>query len=168
MLEIGFGSGELLAELADCGWQVTGLELSPAMQTVAARRPAQRSAHSARAAACVLAPAQAMPFAAAAFDTVVATFPAPYILQPETLAECARVLRPGGRLVVGGLWVRLQNEHLRRALPVFYADPTLGQIEAIAQHVRAAGLHAYWYTAAARWAAVPILIAQLPASGERM
>ena len=40
------------------------------------------------------------PISDAGFDSVVSTFPSDYITDPQTLAELARVLRPGGRLVV--------------------------------------------------------------------
>jgi len=101
VLEIGFGTGDLLAEMAGHGWQAVGLEPSPAMQRVAARKLRRRGPHVAR----LQGVAQALPFTAGAFDTVVATFPAPYILARETWQEAARVLRPGGRLVIAGLFV---------------------------------------------------------------
>jgi ubiquinone/menaquinone biosynthesis C-methylase UbiE len=41
--------------------------------------------------------AQALPFAPATFDTVLATFPSEYILHPDTLAEVQRVLRNDGQ-----------------------------------------------------------------------
>jgi ubiquinone/menaquinone biosynthesis C-methylase UbiE len=44
--------------------------------------------------------AQALPFPAAAFDTVTATFPADYIFSKFTLDEAYRVLMPEGRLVI--------------------------------------------------------------------
>jgi ubiquinone/menaquinone biosynthesis C-methylase UbiE len=44
--------------------------------------------------------AQALPFPAASFDSLVATFPSEYIADLATLAEARRVLRPGGRLVI--------------------------------------------------------------------
>jgi SAM-dependent methyltransferase len=44
--------------------------------------------------------AGALPFADAAFATVVTTFPAPFVLSPQVQAEIARVLRPGGSWVV--------------------------------------------------------------------
>jgi hypothetical protein len=43
---------------------------------------------------------QLLPFSPASFDSIVAAFPAPYILAPETIDAIRRVLRPGGRLVV--------------------------------------------------------------------
>lgn len=176
LLEIGFGTGELLAELdtaSEAGriranlhedsvavhWQgsVFGLELSPEMHAVTARRLAGSGLSLPR----VLAPAEAMPFSSGSFDTVVSTFPARYILEAATLAECARVLRPGGRLVVAGLWVRLHDERLRRVLPVFYADPPASYLDQIARRIEDAGFRVKWHYERAGWAEVPVLIAEL-------
>ena len=44
--------------------------------------------------------AQHLPFADASFDTVVATFPAEYITDPQTLSEVRRCLSDGGRFIV--------------------------------------------------------------------
>ena len=44
--------------------------------------------------------AQALPFPNSSFDSIVSAFPSEYISDPATLDELARVLRPGGRLVV--------------------------------------------------------------------
>ena len=41
-----------------------------------------------------------LPFAANSFPAAVSTFPTEFIVDPATLAELARVLAPGGRLVV--------------------------------------------------------------------
>jgi SAM-dependent methyltransferase len=178
LLELGFGSGELLAEivaLAAAGQltltAVTGLERSPEMHAVVGARPAippgppNRGVPAPGAmltAATVQGAGEALPFAAGSFDTIVATFPAPYILAPATLAECRRVLAPGGRLVIGGLWVRLQNPTLRRLVPIFYADPSPAQQDALAARVAAAGLSVTWRVESAGWAAVPLLIAEKP------
>ena len=98
VLEIGFGTGALLREMAAAGWQVTGVERSSAMQLQAARGAGRRPLR-------IQAAAQQMPLMASSCDSVVATFPAPYITEAATMAEVARVLKPGGRLVIGGLWV---------------------------------------------------------------
>jgi ubiquinone/menaquinone biosynthesis C-methylase UbiE len=155
ILELGFGTGELLAELARSGKPVFGLELSPAMHAVAVQRLAQEQL----AAPVVRGRAQALPFAAGAYDSVFATFPAPYILERPTLAECARVLRPGGRLVIAGLYVRLRQPLLRRLVPLFYADPAPAQLAALAARVEEAGFHVTWHFPATRWAELPILVA---------
>jgi signal peptidase II len=44
--------------------------------------------------------AESLPFGTAVFDSILATFPAPFIVLPETLTALHRVLRPGGRLVI--------------------------------------------------------------------
>lgn len=107
VLEIGFGTGELLAALARRGYQVVGVELSPAMQRVTARKLRKQGLG---ALPRLRGRSSALPFAAGAFDSVVSTFPSPYILEPDTFAEIGRLLRPpdppkvpGGRLVVVGL-----------------------------------------------------------------
>lgn len=156
LLEIGFGTGELLAELAAQGFDVTGLELSPAMHAVAARHLMQRGAAAPR----IQARAEAMPFAGGSFDMVLSTFPAPYILEPATLRECYRVLRPGGRLIVSGLWVRLADPRLRLLAPIFYADPSPAQMEAITQRVVEAGFRVTWQWEQAGWAELPILVGE--------
>jgi SAM-dependent methyltransferase len=159
VLEIGFGTGELLGELAGLqSIRVTGLELSPQMQAVALRRLADPGGHALR----VQAAAGIMPFGAGSFDTVVTTFPAPYILEPDTLAECARVLQRGGRLAIGGLWVRVRHARLRGSVPLFYADPPAAALAQIAQRVEEAGFQVRWHYEVVGWADIPILIADLP------
>ncbi len=98
VLEIGPGTGVLLAEMARRGLAVCGLEPSPAMLRLAARRLRRLGLR----VPLVRGRAQALPFLDATFDAVLATFPANYILSAETLREAARVLR-SGRLVVAGL-----------------------------------------------------------------
>jgi ubiquinone/menaquinone biosynthesis C-methylase UbiE len=170
LLELGFGTGELLAELARLAaagevsiTTLAGLERAGEMHAVAARRFAAPAVAPREMAAragpfCVQATAEVMPFASGAFDTVVATFPAPYILAESTLAECARVLSPGGRLLIAGLWVRLHDPRLRALVPVFYADPSAAAQETIAQHVAAAGFAVHWQHREAGWADIPILV----------
>lgn len=96
VLELGFGPGHLQARLAGGGYQVFGLDESAQMARQAGGRLRKKN----------LTPrlsrglAQALPFPTGAFDSVVATFPTQYIVDPATLTEIYRVLRPGGRLVV--------------------------------------------------------------------
>jgi ubiquinone/menaquinone biosynthesis C-methylase UbiE len=95
VLELGFGPGHLQLELLAAGYTAAGLDASAQMARTAARR-LRAAGH----APGVHGLAQSLPFAAAAFEGVVATFPTAYIAAPETLAEVRRVLVPGGRLVV--------------------------------------------------------------------
>jgi SAM-dependent methyltransferase len=79
-----------------------------------------------------------LPFCAASFDTVVSTFPTPYIAQSAALRETARVLRPGGRLVVVGLLV--QRERRWSVMPFNLATPSEPGIEACRSLAESAGL----------------------------
>lgn len=95
VLELGFGTGHVQLALA-ARPAAFGLDASPQMAARAARR-LRRHGHTPRLAN---GNAQQLPFRDAAFDTVLATFPAEYILDPATHAELRRVLAPGGRLVI--------------------------------------------------------------------
>jgi ubiquinone/menaquinone biosynthesis C-methylase UbiE len=44
--------------------------------------------------------AQTLPFASSVFDGVISTFPTEYIMDPMTLIEARRVIKPGGKLVL--------------------------------------------------------------------
>jgi ubiquinone/menaquinone biosynthesis C-methylase UbiE len=96
VLELGHGPGHLLAALAKQGFRPVGLDLSPQMGRLARRRFRRAG----MVATLVHGRAQTLPFPVHTFDSVVATFPTPYILDPATLAEVVRVLRPEGRLVI--------------------------------------------------------------------
>ncbi|HSJ55784.1 MAG TPA: methyltransferase domain-containing protein [Anaerolineae bacterium] len=96
VLEVAFGPGHLLAYLAGAGYQVAGLDLSRNMVRLAMRRLRKRRL----AAALVRGRAEELPFAPAAFDAIVLTFPTPFVYDPKWLAQARRVLRPGGRFVV--------------------------------------------------------------------
>jgi ubiquinone/menaquinone biosynthesis C-methylase UbiE len=99
VLEIGCGTGYLQLELARRGIAHTGLDASPQML-----RGARRRIGTGQQLICARAPW--LPVPSAHFSDVVATFPAPYVLEAPTLKEIIRVLRPDGRLVIvdGGAW----------------------------------------------------------------
>lgn len=110
VLEIGSGPGHLLVTMAGKGYAVFAIDASPQMLRIAQRRLRRQGAT----AGLVQGRAQTLPWPAACFDSVVMTFPAGFVLHPQTRKEVRRVLRSGGRLVIvdgarpgGGLYGRL-------------------------------------------------------------
>jgi SAM-dependent methyltransferase len=87
VLDVGFGAGAFI-DVAPSGTEVRGLDSDPA--AVAARREL-----------AVLGDAQDLPFGDDHFDAVHAAHVIEHMQRPERLAaESARVLRPGGRLLI--------------------------------------------------------------------
>jgi ubiquinone/menaquinone biosynthesis C-methylase UbiE len=98
VLEVAIGTGRNLPYYPRDRW-LTGIDLTPAMLTLA--RDRARELHVA--VALLVADAQALPFAAASFDSVVCTLGLNAIPDDRAaVAEMYRVLRPGGRLVLLG------------------------------------------------------------------
>ncbi|HEX8231234.1 MAG TPA: class I SAM-dependent methyltransferase [Chloroflexia bacterium] len=97
VLEVGMGTGNMQIDLRSRGYEVWGVDLSPQMLRQAARKARRRALPPFW--AC-RARAEALPFPAECFDSVVSTFPSEYIVAPATLSEIRRVLRPGARLVI--------------------------------------------------------------------
>jgi ubiquinone/menaquinone biosynthesis C-methylase UbiE len=96
VLEIGFGPGHLQAAINEKSVPTFGLDESPQMVRLAAKklRKSRALIH------LIRGYAQSIPFAEGVFDSVVATFPAEYIFHPKTLNEIRRVLVPAGQLVI--------------------------------------------------------------------
>jgi ubiquinone/menaquinone biosynthesis C-methylase UbiE len=157
VLEVGFGTGELLTEMAGRGWNVTGVDQSAAMQRVTNRKvknlaPAPRR---------VRGRVQALPLRDTCFDTVISTFPAPYIVEAASLSEIARVLRPGGRLVVVGL--AIYTERQKPEMSFYLRTPPEPGVEAFCREAETVGL---WVRRSSRFlppARLPILLAERPA-----
>ncbi len=102
VLELGFGPGHLQAHLAQKGMSTFGLDESKQM----ARQASRRLKKVGLIPQLVQGQAQHLPFASSTFDSVIATFPTLYIVDPDTLLEIRRVLKShdprsgSGRLVV--------------------------------------------------------------------
>ena len=96
LLELAFGTGNLLLDWYEAGVTPVGIDLSPQMVRIAARKLRVRG----RPLALVQGRAQLLPFANETFDGIVSTFPAEFIWQRSLLPEVERVLRSGGRFVV--------------------------------------------------------------------
>lgn len=95
-LELAFGTGVLFSQMMRGGIAPVGVDISPFMVRITARRlrRANLPLNIARARA------EHLPFPAEHFANAVATFPTEYIFQPDTLAEIWRILQPGGRLII--------------------------------------------------------------------
>jgi len=97
LLDVGCGDGLLASQLARRGALVTGLDADAEMLAAAKRRMAAPYHLAAGR-------AESLPFADASFDGVVAVTVLCFVRGAErALAETARVLKPGGRLVIGEL-----------------------------------------------------------------
>ena len=94
LLDVGCGGGAHAAELTGHGWQVTGVDVSPAQLELARRRGIE----------VVEADAASLPFENASFDAAVSVFTHTDVEDFATvLAEVFRVLRPGGAFVYLGV-----------------------------------------------------------------
>ena len=93
LLEVGVGSGRLLAALAEREWDVVGVDAAPRMVELARERVVGAKLE--------VAHAEELPFEDASFDVTVAIGVLEYGGLEASLRELARVLRPGGRAVLG-------------------------------------------------------------------
>ncbi|WDQ16455.1 class I SAM-dependent methyltransferase [Rhodopirellula sp. P2] len=104
VLEIGFGTGHSLLTIAETvgpEGNVTGIDISPGMKDVAAKR-LDKAGLTDRV-KLIVAEAPPLPFENDAFDAVTMSFTLELFAKeqiPAVLAECRRVLKPGGRLGV--------------------------------------------------------------------
>jgi ubiquinone/menaquinone biosynthesis C-methylase UbiE len=137
VLDVGCGTAFLALQLAALGHRVSGIDGTEAMLMLARAKASQAGL----AIDFRLADAAALPFAPASFDLLIErcvlwTIPDP----PTALAEWARVLRPGGRLILiehpGRRTPRTGYEPIRSALPLFSGRPA----PEIAALVEATGL----------------------------
>ena len=139
ILDVGCGTGYLLGRLAARAPQaqaLAGIDAAPAMI-----RAAQRTATDGRL-GFVAGTAERLPWPAATFDLVVSTTSFDHWAdQRAGLAQCARVLTPGGRLVLADLFSVLLLPTLMAGRP--------GKARTKRQATRlvtAAGLHsAQWH-----------------------
>ena len=118
VLDVATGTGLVAAELLRRGFRVTGLDQSPGMLARARARFGDRVE-------LVEASADSLPFGDASFDHLTFTYLLRYVDDPgATLAELARVVRPGGVVAMlefglpRGIWRPPWNLWVDVGLPV--------------------------------------------------
>ena len=116
ILELGYGTGGLIADMTARNLTPTGLDLSPYMARLARRRLLREGA----VLRLVRGEAQHLPFPDAAFANLVSTFPTEFILEPQTITSIARVLQPGGHLVIVAMGYLKGPAPLRRLVEWLY------------------------------------------------
>ncbi|MEO9522447.1 MULTISPECIES: malonyl-ACP O-methyltransferase BioC [Marinobacter] len=141
ILDLGCGTGWFTRKIAQT-WpcQVTGVDLSPGMIK-------QASEWSEQGIELMVADAESLPFPSNSFDVVFSNLMVQWCDDPRTVfAECRRVLRPGGRLVLSTLlegtlgelkqaWAEADpgQQHINR----FESEPALRQrVEAVLPDAR--------------------------------
>jgi SAM-dependent methyltransferase len=113
VLDVGSGDGAAAATLAPYCKSLTCIDTSPRMIEAANERLGKLGHVTAQ-----IADVHELPFAAASFDSVLIFHTLTYAEHPaRALAECARVLRPGGRLVLLCL-----NEHQQHEVTARYGE----------------------------------------------
>jgi demethylmenaquinone methyltransferase / 2-methoxy-6-polyprenyl-1,4-benzoquinol methylase len=119
VLDVATGTGLVAAELLRRGYTVTGLDQSPEMLEMARRRFGEARVE------LVAGSAESLPFPDARFDHVTVTYLLRYVDDPgATLAELARVVRPGGVVaslefgVPGGAARPLWDTYVGAVLPL--------------------------------------------------
>jgi SAM-dependent methyltransferase len=146
VLEIGHGPGHLLKKISVSGFKAFGLDESRQMGLIAKKNyytcvedaPPQP-------APIARAGADSMPFPSNIFDTVVATFPAPFILDETTLREIHRVVQTDGSLVILlSVWIigtGLYEKLLSGLYSVTHESPTEQDLEQYRVPFEKAGFH---------------------------
>ncbi len=163
VLELGSGTGTLQLALLGAGYRPTAIDESRQMLRVVRRKlDARGLAGTSR---LIRGRAEAMPLPAGSVDTIAATFPSEYIGRVETITECRRVLRPGGKLVVllgieiGGRGI--YNQFLRFLYTVtLQKTPPLSILEKSLERLRVYGFQARIETHEYRQDRLTVIVAE--------
>jgi ubiquinone/menaquinone biosynthesis C-methylase UbiE len=97
VLELGFGPGHLQSALLQNGFYTFGIDESMQMAGIARQRLRLMGNTSPT---IVRSLGESLPFVNGSFDTVISTFPPPYIFKQETISEIFRVLNSNGEIII--------------------------------------------------------------------
>ena len=124
VLDVGCGTGNYLVDLAERGAWVVGVDSSPNMLEIAESKLGKRGyTFQLR-----LAEAETLPFGDNTFDLVLSVLSLEFVNSPQdAVSEMFRVIKPGGRLVIGTL-----NKYSLWAL-----KRKTGRALGLAEHVKA-------------------------------
>jgi SAM-dependent methyltransferase len=111
VLEIGCGTGQLSVPLSECGFDLTAVELGPAMAEVARRNLAPFPAANVHTAAFETWPLPDQPF-----DHVIAATSFHWLDPDIRLVKAAEALRPGGAIAI------ISTHHVAGGTSAFFAD----------------------------------------------
>ncbi len=103
VLELGMGPGHFQASLLEHHFAAFGIDESRQMVSISRRNIRHRMKQNQgvhRSCRLVRGKAQFLPYPNNAFNTVISTFPSPYIFDPLTTAEIVRVLAPEGIVII--------------------------------------------------------------------
>ncbi|MCO6451978.1 MAG: class I SAM-dependent methyltransferase [Caldilineales bacterium] len=158
LLEIGFGTGVLLAEAGGRDLRLVGLERAAEMH----RQARAKLAAASQTQPLVRADVTCTPFHSQAFDAILSTFPAEFILEESVWRELSRLLRPHGRLVIVGIVVYLDHPLHRFLVRLLPGGKPSREWQTCQELARAVGLSVTTEVRTARWSRAPILIAAKP------
>jgi ubiquinone/menaquinone biosynthesis C-methylase UbiE len=147
----------MLLDLAALRYCPVGIDLSPTMVRIAQRKLSRHNV----AVPLVRGRAQRLPFADAAFDAILCTFPAEFIVARDTLSQIVRVLRPGGRAVVAAMSELTAGGPVSRFLELLYR--ITGQrspLPDLQPHLEALGLESWATWKSVEGSAVLLVIAE--------
>jgi ubiquinone/menaquinone biosynthesis C-methylase UbiE len=151
VLDLGCGSGMLAALLAQAGVRVVGVDISPPMLGVAARRIREEGVEKQVTLRELGAVDLDTVFADGSFDAVASTLVFSELSDEEveyTLAECRRILNKGGRLFVAdemlpdSTWSRVVTFLLRlpfAALAFLLTQNTTHRVAGLGERIERAG-----------------------------
>lgn len=96
VLELAHGPGHMLMELKSAGFRPVGIDLSSSMGRLANNNLRKAGVN----ADLVRGRSQALPFPDGSFDSILATFPTEFIVDPATVSEGYRTLKSSGKVIV--------------------------------------------------------------------